>query len=146
MKLALGYSLNIKDLFRFFKTSKLKLTAKKCEQILKNRHKEKIAQRVFIEAVKLVVDDIIENNNSFKLPTGARDCLLHMKRYSGDKFKERRRLGKWKAVDYFKTIYTGYQMEFCYQYGKTDKYKIVYLDPTHRDRIDEQTNNLVAYY
>lgn len=146
MNYALGYSLDVGNLFMNYDLSKLDLTAKQCEKIIHNRHKEVIAEKVFREAVQLVVDDIIENNNSFSLPTGSRTSIIHMQKFSFDDFKKRRKLGKWKKVDYFTSIYTGYQMCLDYKRGEVDVTKPIYLDPARRDRIDEQTNNLVPYF
>ena len=39
----MGYTLNLKDLFCNFNVKRLKLSAAKCEEVLKNRHKEIIA-------------------------------------------------------------------------------------------------------
>lgn len=146
MNYALGYSLDVGNLFMNYDLSKLDLTAKQCEKIIHNRHKEVIAEKVFRKAVQLVVDDIIENNNSFSLPTGSRTSIIHMQKFSFDDFKKRRKLGKWKKVDYFTSIYTGYQMCLDYKRGEVDVTKPIYLDPARRDRIDEQTNNLVPYF
>lgn len=140
MHYALGHALNTNEFMHNFPTKKLKLTAKECEQLIGNRHKETIAKEVFKYCVNLVIQDIINNNITFKLPTRSRESELYMKRYSGDKFVECRQNGKFADVQYLKSNFSGYQMCFKYKSAGIDKEKLIYLDPKNRDKITEYTN------
>lgn len=40
----MGHALNAEELLFNFPTKKLKMTAKECEELIGNRHKEKIAE------------------------------------------------------------------------------------------------------
>ena len=146
MRYAVGYALSASDLFRKFSGRRMKMKASECEAILKNRNKDIIAKRVFREAVKMIIEDIIENNNTFLLPTSSKKASLYMKKFSGEDFIRRRKKGRWKKVDFYESIYTAYQIYLRYQVKGVIKEKPVYLDPIHRDRIDELTNQGKQYY
>ena len=108
MNYATGYALTTKDLFKSFDIRRLKLSAKECEKLLGNRHKERIVHEVFKYAVKLVIDNIIHNNITFNLPTGAKTCMLGMKRFKDCEFKQARQAGKWSDVDFLASNFTAY--------------------------------------
>jgi hypothetical protein len=146
MNYATGYALTAKDLFMGFSGRRMKMTAKECEAILGNRHKDIIAKRVFREAVRMVIDDIIENGITFLLPTRSRQANLFMKKFQGEDFSRRRKMGKWRKVDFYESLFSGYQMYLRYNVGGRYKEKPVYLDPARRDRIDELTSQGKQYY
>ena len=62
MNYATGYAMNTEDLFLSFPTKKMEMTAKACEELIGNRHKEVIAKKIFKSALNMVLEDIIENN------------------------------------------------------------------------------------
>ena len=140
MNYALGHALNTNEIMYNFPNKKLKLTAKECEKLIGNRHKEEIAKSVFKACVGLVIQDIIDNNVTFKLPTRARDSELCMKRYSDDEFIKCRQNGKFQDVQYLKSNFSGYQMCFNYKQAGVDRHRPIYLDPRHRDQITKHTN------
>lgn len=146
MNCALGYAFNIHDMFANFDTSKLDLETKKCEELIGNRHKEVIAKKVFKYAVKLVIDDVINNSARFELPTGGKKSFIAMKKFSGDDFKNARRHGKWKDIDFLKSNFSAYSMIFNYQNHGIFKEKLVYLDNINKDIITENTNAGKQYY
>ena len=146
MNYAIGYALSVNDIFMKFSGKRMKMTAKECEAVMKNRHKDVIAKRVFREAIRLVIEDIIENNNTFVLPTRSKKASIYMKKFSGDSFRKGRSLGKWKKVDFYESLFTGYQLFFKYDKGKIPLEKPIYLDPRHRDRIDVLTSQGKQYY
>lgn len=146
MNYATGYALTAKDLFKSFDTSRLKLTAKQCEELIGNRHKERIVHDVFKYAVKLVIDDIIHNNATFNLPTGAKTCTLSMRRFKGSEFQQARRAGKWKDIDFLASNFTAYQMNLSLMSGGIIRDKLVYLDNQNKDLITGYTNEGRQYY
>lgn len=146
MNYATGYALTAKDLFKSFDIGRLNLTAKKCEELLGNRHKERIVHEVFKYAVKLVLDDIIHNNASFSLPTGAKTCILSMRRFKDSEFQQARRAGKWKDVDFLASNFTAYQMNLSLMSGGIIRDKLVYLDNQNKDSITDYTNEGKQYY
>ena len=146
MNYALGYAFNIHDMFANFDTSKLDLETKKCEELIGNRHKEVIAKKVFKYAVKLVIDDVINNSARFELPTGGKKSFIAMKKFSGDDFKNARRHGKWKDIDFLNSNFSAYSMIFNYQNHGIFKEKLAYLDNINKDIITENTNAGKQYY
>lgn len=145
MNYALGHALNTEELFLNFNTSKLQLTSNECEELIGDKHRMKLAQRIFRKCVQLVVDDIIEDGNTFNLP-GNRHAKLYIKRVSDDDFAKARRLGKWSDVDFLASNFSGHQMTLEYQSTKMTLSKPVYLNPARRDKITKYTNEGKAYY
>lgn len=146
MNYALGHAMNIDEIFISFPTKKMKLTAKACEEMIGNRHKEVIAKKIFKSALNMVIEDIIENNATFVLPTKSRKSELRMNRFNRDVFSAARRNGKWGDVDFLASEFTAYQMVLDLQSKGVMRQKLVYLDPVHRDRITELTNQGKQYY
>lgn len=146
MNYATGYAMNIDELFISFPTMKMTLTAKACEELIGNRHKELIAKQIFKSALNMVLEDIIENNATFILPTKSKKAELYMKRFSGEEFAKARRNGKWDKVDFLTSNFCAYQMVFKFQSKGVMREKLIYLDPEHRDRIVDYTNNGKQYY
>ena len=84
MKYALGCAFNLEEMLINFPYKKLHITCKDCKAITGDNHRDLLVKRVFKESVKLVIEDIIENNITFWLPlTGDKKCNMHMKRVSG---------------------------------------------------------------
>lgn len=146
MNYATGYALNINEIFSLFKTSKMTMSTKACEELIGNRHKEKVAQSVFKHALSLVIDGIIDNGDIFSLPTRSRKSELKMKRFDRETFAKARRAGKWQDVDFLISNFSAYQMILELQSKGITRQKLVYLDSTHRDRITENTNKGVQYF
>ena len=146
MNYATGYAMNIDELFISFPTKKMKMTSKACEELIGNRHKEIIAKKIFKSALNMVLEDIIENNVTFILPTRSRRAELKMKRFERDEFSKARRNGKWAKVDFLASNFCAYQMVFHFQSKGVMREKLIYLDPEHRDRILEHTNQGKQYY
>lgn len=141
MRYATGHALNTNQLLHNFPTNKLKLSAQKCQELIGNRHKEYIAKQVFKACVNLVLQDIIDNNCTFKLPTRAKSSELYMKRYEGDDFIKCRQNGKFQDVNFLKSNFTGNQICFKYQQAGIMREKPVYLDKNNKQKITEHTNN-----
>lgn len=146
MNYATGYALTVGNLFESFDTRRLKLSSKQCEELLGNRHKERIVHDVFKYAVKLVIDDIIHESAAFCLPTGVKACRLGMKRFKDINFQKARRAGKWSDVDFLASNFTAYQMSLLLTSGGVCREKLVYLDTQNRDIITNYTNEGRQYY
>lgn len=146
MNYSLGCAFSTNDLFTNFPYKKLEITCEQCKSITGNNHRDVLVKRVFKENLKLVLDDIIENNITFWLPlTGSRKCNIHMKRVHGDEFKNLRRGGKWKDVDIVKSMFSGYELRMFMLGKRTPRVKTVYLNKEFRERISTNTNNGKQY-
>ena len=145
MNYSVGCAFNTDELFMNFPFKKLSLTCEDCKRINGDSHRDVLVKQVFRECLKLVLNDIIDNNVTFNLPTGAKKCNMHMKRVRGESFKNLRRAGKWKDVDILESNFTGYEIGF-YMYGKVSpRVKNVYVNKTLKDRITENTNKGMQY-
>lgn len=145
MNYSVGCAFNTDELFMNFPFKKLKLTCEDCRKINGGLHRDVLVKQVFRECFKLVLNDIIDNNITFHLPTGAKKCDMHMKRVRGESFKNLRRAGKWKDVDILESNFTGYEIGF-YMYGKVSpRIKNVYVNKALKDRITANTNKGMQY-
>lgn len=143
---ALGCAFNGKELFENFPYKKLKTNCKKCEEIIGDPHRDKLVRKVFNESVKLVLNDVIDNNATFEFPLrGNKKCDIHMQRVRGDKFTALRRAGKWQDVDYLKSLFTGYQLGLFMYGNRTPRVKNIYVNKELRDKITNNTNNGKQY-
>ena len=95
----------------------------------------------------MIVEDIIENNVHFLLPTiGSNEAYLYMKKTSGNNFKKAFKNGKWRDVDFLTSNFTGYQLALSVKSSKRPaKEKSIYLDCKYKDRITELTNEGKRY-
>lgn len=146
MNYATGYAMNIDELFLSFPTSKMTISTKSCEELIGNRHKELIAKKIFKSAISMVLEDIIENNATFILPTKSKKAELCMKRFGRNDFAKARRNGKWSKVDFLTSNFCAYQVVFRFQSQGVIREKLIYLDPEHRDKITDYTNKGKQYY
>lgn len=143
---SLGCAFSLDDLFDNFPYKKLDITCKECKIITGDNHRDTIVKRIFMESVRLVINDIIDNNVTFWLPlTGGKKCNIHIRRVQGEEFKNLRKAGKWKDVDILKSMFSGYQISFFMLGRRTPRIKSVYLNKQLRDRITKNANNGVQY-
>lgn len=146
MNYAIGCAFTQKEMFENFPYKKLKITCKQCEKAIGDPHRDILARRIFRECVKLVLNDVIDNNVTFQLPlVGNVKADIHMQRFSGKAFCDLRKAGKWKDVDYLKSVFTGYQLGL-FMYGKrTPRVRNIYVHKELRDKITENTNKGMQY-
>ena len=63
-----------------------------------------------------------------------------MKKVQDEAFKNLRRSGKWKDVDFISSNFTGYELGF-YMYGIRDpRVKTIYVNKELKNKITENTN------
>lgn len=143
---ALGHSFNLSDIVLNFPYKKLKFSSIDCEKITGDRHRKTIVSKIFKYHIKLVIQDIIDNNITYWLPlTGKVEGCLKMKRVKDMEFKRKRQKGKWKNVDILNSNFSGCQIEFSLLGKRTPRYKYVYVSPYYRDLIDQHTNQGMNY-
>lgn len=143
---SLGCAFNLSEIFLNFPWKKLSITCKECKKIIGDNHRSYLAIRMFKENLRLVIEDIIENNVTFWLPlVGDKKCNMHMHRVQGQVFQKLRQHGKWKDVDIINSNFSGYEIGF-YMFGnRTPRYKTVYVSKKYKKRISELTNNKMSY-
>lgn len=144
---ATGYAFNVDEIFENFPYDKLLVTCNDCNIVNGDYHKDKLVKRVFKDALKLILNDIIDNNITFQLPTGSRHAEIHVNNYEGDKFVEARKRGKWLDVDFLASNFTGNQLvlEMHGKNGGVIRRKPIYVDKRLKQKITDNTNEGIRY-
>lgn len=146
-KFATGHTFSAAELFHNFPIDKLKIDYDTVRKIYSDGDKRSLSASIFTKGMQLIVEDIIENNTHFLLPTlGTSEAYLYMKRTSGNDFKQAVRRGKWRDVDFLTSNFSGYQLAIKVSSPKRpEKEKRIYLGYKHKDRITELTNEGKRY-
>ena len=145
MNWAIGWACNVRDLFVRFPFEKYKSL-----KGMPSKKRKPLVRRVFTESVKVIMDDIIENNTTFKLPSiGYRGGEIHFESIKDSEFIELRKKGKFKHVDFLESVFTGFQM-YLYIHGKKDNFLHcrkfpICLNRYYRDKLDKYTNKGKQY-
>lgn len=144
---AMGHTFSSQELFHNFPINKLKMDYDTVKKIYSDGDKRSLSASIFNKGMQLIVEDIIENNVHFMLPTtGSNEAYLYMKKTSGDNFKKAVRRGKWRDVDFLSSNFSGYQLALAIKSKKRpEKEKPIYLGYKHKDRITELTNEGKRY-
>ena len=144
---AIGWACNLRDLFIRFPYEKCKSLTK----IYKTKvsRKSKVLQ-VFREGVHVILQDIIDNNSTFKIQgIGYQGGEIHFEAIQGSEFERVRSKGKFQEIDFLESLFTGYQM-YLYIHGKRDnflhrrKYPIYFGNALKRTLV-ENTNKGKVY-
>lgn len=145
--LAIGWACNLNDIF-------VRFPYEKCKSLIRNYftkalQKQKIKQ-VFREGVQQVLEDIIENNVTYKIQgIGYQGGELHMEAISGSDFEDARQHGKFEDIDFLESLFKGYQM-YLYVHGKRDNFLHrrkfpVYINKFLRNKLVDYTNKGKVY-
>ena len=146
-RFALGWACNLNDIFVRFPYEKCKYLIQNYKTKQKKRQKIK---QVFRTGVEVILNDIIENNSTFKLPSlGYYGGEIHFEPIKGEEFKELRAKGKFQGIDFLETFFTGYQL-YLYLHGKRDnflprrKYPI-YMSSYYKKKLETFVNQGKTY-
>lgn len=140
--LAIGYACNLNDLF-------VRFPYEKCKSIIQNyltkaSRRRKIKQ-VFRAGINVILNDIIDNNNTFELPAFKYyKGQIYFEAIAGERFKQARKNGKFKDIDFLESLFTGFQL-YLHVSGKRDNFLSrkkfpIYLGKIHKDKITYNTN------
>ena len=145
MIMATGAAFNIDEILMNFPYKKLSITCQKCKEITGDPHRNILVKQILRECVRVILNDVIDNNVTFWLPTGAKKCNIHMKRVDGEAFKNLRKAGKWKDVNLLSSSFTGYELGL-FMYGVRDpRVKTIYINKSLKDKITQNTNTRMQY-
>ena len=146
-KFAMGHTFNAQDIFHNFPIKNLKMDYDTVKKIYSDGDKRSLSASIFSKGMQLIIEDIIENNVHFLLPTlGSTESYLYMKKTSGNDFRRAFKKGKWKDIDFLTSNFTGYQLSLLVKSKKRpEKEKPIYLGYKHKDRITELTNEGKRY-
>ena len=136
---ALGWACNLNDIFVRFPYEKCKNLIQKYKTKILKRQKIK---QVFRTGVEIILNDIIENNVTFKTPSlGYCGGELHFEPIKGEEFIRLREKGKFSGIDFLETMFTGYQL-YLYIHSKRDNFLAgkkypVYISKYYKNRLEE---------
>lgn len=144
---ALGWACNLNDIF-------VRFPYERCKTLL-NNYKEKYQKRqkvkqIFRTGVEIILNDIIENNNSFKTPPlGYYSGEVHFEPITGSEFEQLRAKGKFQGIDFLETIFTGYQL-YLYVKGKSDNFLArkkypIYMSKHYKNKMENLANSGKVY-
>ena len=144
---AMGHTFSAQEIFHNFPINKLKMTYDDVKKIYSDGDKRSLSASIFTKGMQLIIEDIIENNTYFLLPTlGSNESYLYMKKTSGADFKNAFKKGKWNDIDFLTSNFTGYQLALSVKSPKRpEKEKPIYLGYKYKDRITELTNEGKRY-
>ena len=145
MDYAVGHSFNVDEMFMNFPYKKLKLTCEDCKRINGNKDRDALVKKIFRDSVKVILNDIIDNNVTFILPTNKGIADIHVRRTYGEDFKKARKRGKWKNVDFLSSNFSGNELVLSMKHNVFSKEKIIYVDKNLKSKITENTNNGIQY-
>lgn len=145
--IATGWACNLNNIFVRFPYEKFKSIMKKWRTFSERRS---IVKRVFREGLHLILNDLIDNNVTFKLPSlGVRGGEIHFEAITGDEFMRVRKNGKFKDIDFLESLFTGYQL-YLYMHTRRDNFlgakkSPIYISGEFKDKLIEHTNNGKTY-
>ncbi len=141
----LGSALNNSELMEFFNTYRLSDESMKYARE-HGINRRKVAKQLFCKALKLIINDIIDNRSTFRVPTYKGESYIQMRAYEGEEFKDMYRRGMFNKVDFLRSFFTGYRLHYLAKCDyKKDRDQMIYVSANERDKIIENTNKGIAY-
>ena len=144
---ALGWACNLNDIF-------VRCPYEKCKTLVKNFKTKQLKRRkvkqVFRTGVEVILNDIIENNSTFQLPSlGYYGGEIHFEPVTGEEFKRLRAKGKFSGIDFLETLFTGYQL-YLFLHGKRDRFLPtrkypIYISKFYKDKLVNLVNQGKTY-
>ena len=105
-----------------------------------------VAKQLFCKALKLIINDIIDNRSMFRVPTYKGESYIEMKAYEGEEFKDMYRRKMFDKIDFLRSYFTGYRLHYLAKFdNKQDRDQMIYVSAKERDKIIENTNKGMAY-
>ena len=144
---ALGWACNLNDIFVRFPYEKYKSLIKNFKT--KSERRKKIKQ-VFRTGVEIIINDIIENNATFQVPSlGYYGGEIHYEAVKGEDFKKLRAKGKFSGIDFLETLFTGYQL-YLFLHGKRDNFLArrkypIYISKFLKQKMENLVNQGKTY-
>lgn len=144
---ALGWACNLNDIF-------VRFPYEKCKSLIENyrtkvERRKKIKQ-VFRTGVEIIINDIIENNATFQVPSlGYYGGEIHYEAVKGEDFKKLRAKGKFSGIDFLETLFTGYQL-YLFLHGKRDNFLArrkypIYISKFLKQKMENLVNQGKTY-
>ena len=146
-----SYAFTSKDLFYGY-NKEIEFTKYQLRQLKfynKKTEIEEILGNIFAEFVMFVIQDIITNNITFKVPAIGGFCDIHMKILDKDDFIKYRQKGQYLDVDFLKSNFKVYRPTF-YRYDRRDSSKQwqtdILIDQNFQKILTDKINKGTVYY
>lgn len=114
----------------------------------KHKSKKNVAVSIFLETLRLIVQNIIDTGNHFQLPI--KNCnteaILHIAPIEGDDFKSSKRSGRFKNVDYYLTNFKAFRLYLTIIKPYKSWNISVYLPQKFIKQIDDNANKGITYF
>ena len=127
-----GHSFSSRQLFDNFYSEQLN------KDLNNNKHNRDVANQVFLKFFTIMLDDIIDNNKVFKLPT-KKEAYIEPEKIVGEDFKIARQQGFFKDIDIIKSNFQGIIMQLRFRRKYKWTYKRIIVDNKRKQRL---INNL----
>lgn len=141
---ATSYALKPKDLYLNFNKNKYIRPEALCEMSKTHKSHAEYFGRILRYFFQLVLNDIIDNNITFKLPPGT-NGWIEMENVTGKDFIKAYQNGAYNDVDFLASNFTGNHLS----YRKTTRYgtwkKPIYVHKQMKDKITANTNRGKQY-
>lgn len=138
---AYGCAFNVKDIFRYFNIKSLKTKQKDIGKKLRD-----LASEIFIKQYKMVLEDCINNGDTFILPlTGEPKANICVKRISGERFKKCRQNGMFQDIDFLSSNFSANRLTFTMCRNSINKEKPIYINGELKQKLTDNTNNGKQY-
>lgn len=136
-------SIPIRELYTNFDFSKIGMPLEKLRTFKKGTNKEKICSNIFKDFFKLMFDDVINNDDIFKLPLPYSEGYIQTELLRGEDFKKARQNGVFQDIDFLKSNFTGVQVIFRYKQKGFFKRKKIYVSDKIKKILRENLYNNV---
>ena len=104
----IGCAVNNDDIFWDFDYKHFKHPEYKTKTEQNKNRKSRIFRRMFAKCFRLVLEDVVENNATFILPTGRKKSNICMDHIDKEQFIHARKNGKCMNIDFLKSNYKMY--------------------------------------
>ena len=146
-----SYAFTSKDLFYGY-NKEIEFTKYQLRQLKyysKKTEIEEILGDIFAECIMYIIQDIIDNNITFKVPTVGGFCDIHMKTLNKEDFIKYRQKGQYLDVDFIRSNFKVYRPTL-YRYDMRDSSKFwetdIIIDQDFQKSLTNHINNGNIYY
>lgn len=145
MNYATGYCFSLKDIYEKFDIKKLKIKWSELPNGIEKRRT--LCRNIFADCMYLILNDIIDNNNTFELPrAGSATVEIHMQKVDPKQFKYVRQHGKrFDDVDFLASGFTGNELVMDINYKSRCMKKPIYVTNELKNKITKYTNEGKQY-
>jgi len=132
------------ELFKTYNVDNLKGNGKIARKY-KCSDKRSLAQKIFLRYLYMLIDDLTDGKFIFYF-SAKKLSSIRMVRISGDKFKELRKKGIFRDVDFLISNFSGYFLAMDYYNTKGTRItKHIALSKQFKDKITKLTNEGFRY-